>query len=435
MTRNIFLFSLLLCFGLWSCEIDEVLDPNNPSIGSVANNATRTQLNLLVTGIESEMRAGYGVYVTSSGTLARELWRFDADPRNTEDLLGKDDITLDNNTFYLTALYNNNYQVVKTCNILLEALENTNSVTEAEKEGYRGFANTIKGHMLAQVLNFLGDNGIRVDVADPDNLGPFLPPEQAWDAIQAILDEGFGQLQGAQFALDLSIGFDGFDEPASFAQFNRAIAARVAILDEEYSSVPALLTASFFDLRGDLSVGPQHVFSTSSGDVLNPLFKVPDQSGDQIVVHPFIVDQVMAGDTRFDDKFLLGSVPFERDGLSSDYATGLYETSTDPISIIRNEELILIQAEAALQGNDFDTAIESFNRIRSEFGLPEYAGASTQEALIDELLYQRAYSLWGEGHRMFDLRRYGLLNDDFLPIDRPGDDVFTQFPIPLAEGL
>lgn len=433
MTRHIIFFSLFLCFGLWSCEIDEVIDPNNPSINSVANDATRTQLNLLVSGIESDIRAGYNTYVTSSGTLARELWRFDADPRNTEDLLGKDDLTIDNNTFYLTAVYNNVYGTVKTCNILLEALENTDNVTAAEKEGYRGFANTMKGHLLTRALNFLGTNGIRVDVADPENLGPFLAPEDAWNEIQALLDTGFDQLQGSQFAFDLSVGFDGFDTPATFAQFNRAIAARVAILDEEYDRVPALLTASFFDLRGDLSVGPKHVYSTSSGDVLNPLFKIPDQSGDQIVVHPFISDQRIPGDTRFEEKFLLGAVPFERDNLIGFYSIGLYESTTSSIDIIRNEELVLIQAEAAIQANDFGTATEAIDRIRTEFGMDPYAGPETREALIDELLLQRAFSLWGEGHRMFDLRRYGRQNDQFLPIDRPGDDVFFEFPVPLTE--
>lgn len=49
------------------------------------------------------------------------------------------------------------------------------------------------------------------------------------------------------------------------------------------------------------------------------------------------------------------------------------------------------------------------------------------------MLYNRRYSLWAEGHRMFDLRRYGLLNAGFLSIDRPGDQVFSQFPIPLSE--
>ena len=36
-----------------------------------------------------------------------------------------------------------------------------------------------------------------------------------------------------------------------------------------------------------------------------------------------------------------------------------------------------------------------------------------------------------EGHRWIDVRRYNLLGT--LPIDRPGDDVWTMFPLPVSE--
>jgi len=61
-------------------------------------------------------------------------------------------VPLDNNTFYLTSTYNSRYRVIKNCNILLDALENTSSVSEQEKNGYRGYANTIKALMYSQVL-------------------------------------------------------------------------------------------------------------------------------------------------------------------------------------------------------------------------------------------------------------------------------------------
>ncbi|MDP4247858.1 MAG: RagB/SusD family nutrient uptake outer membrane protein, partial [Bacteroidota bacterium] len=48
-----------------------------------------------------------------------------------------------------------------------------------------------------------------------------------------------------------------------------------------------------------------------------------------------------------------------------------------------------------------------------------------------ELLYERRYSLYYEGHRWIDMRRYGLLGQ--LPIDRPGDDVWSEFPLPVSE--
>ena len=71
------------------------------------------------------------------------------------------------------------------------------------------------------------------------------------------------------------------------------------------------------------------------------------------------------------------------------------------------------------------------NVIRNAAGLPDYSGAATQDAVLAEVLNQRRYELYGEGHRWVDVRRFGRLGT--LPIDRPGDDVWTQFPIPLTE--
>ncbi len=47
---------------LTGCEIDDQTDPNGPSLDSVANNASRTELNLLVGGIESTIRNGIRDY-------------------------------------------------------------------------------------------------------------------------------------------------------------------------------------------------------------------------------------------------------------------------------------------------------------------------------------------------------------------------------------
>ena len=428
------LFIMCCLFTFAACEFDEQFDPNNPSANSVLTDASIQELNLLVTGTEARMRNGFGGLVTASGSIARELYIFDADPRNTEDLLGKEGVSLDANTFYLTGPYNTRYRVVKNCNLLLEAIENTSSITAAEKQGYQGFANTIKGLMLLQVLDRLNDNGIRIDVADPENLGPFVGKGEAFSAIRQILDEGYNQLSGASFAFELSVGFDGFDTPATFAQFNRAVAARVATHQEDYGAVQGLLDNSFFDLNGDLDLGPNHVFSTSSGDLQNPVFRPLGQSGDQIIVHNSFLADAEAGDARL-SKFAMRANPTSQDGLNGTHASALYANNTAPISIIRNEELILIYAEAKIQNDQFGDAVTALNIIRSKAGgLGDYTGAQDKDSLIDEMLFQRRYSLFSENHRMWDLRRYGRLNDNFLPIDRPGDIIHTQFPIPLTEG-
>lgn len=75
--------------------------------------------------------------------------------------------------------------------------------------------------------------------------------------------------------------------------------------------------------------------------------------------------------------------------------------------------------------------MKAINVIRTKHGLGNYSGAQTQAALIDEMLYERRYSLYFEGHRWIDVRRYNKLDE--LPIDREGDDVWTEFPLPVTE--
>ena len=425
------LVSILLL--LPACEFDEQFDPNGPSIGSVQNDATIAELNLLVTGIEARTRNGLSSQYYAPGTIARELYIFDADPRNTSDLLGKGDNVLDNNTFYLTGPYISFYRVVKNANLLLEAVQNTSQVSEAEAAGYRAFANTMKAWMFSQALVYLGDNGVRVDVADPESLRGFLTTTEGYSFILDLFDQANAELSGAEFAFLLTSGFDGFNTPETFGLVNRALAARAAIQGELHEEALNLVDGSFFDLDGDISIGPEHTFSTNPGDILNPLFRAPGQSGDQIVVHPDIVSGVQVGDSR-SSKWRERTQPTDKDGLNGTQETALYPTATSPADIIRNEELILIWAEANLQTGDLEDAVTGLNVIRNANGLDDFDGdENDRDALIDELLYNRTYSLWSEGHRMFDLRRYGRLNADFLSIDREGDDVFTQFPVPLSE--
>ena len=423
---------MFILVGFSSCEIDDQVDPNAPSINSVAENATVQQLNLLVNGIESSMRNGLGNYVGASGSIARELYVFDADPRNTIDVLGREGAPLDNNTFYLTAVYNTRYSVIKTANVLLDALDNTSSVTAAEAAGYRGFARTVQGLMYSMVLDYLGNNGIRFDVADPENLGPFLTEAAGRQAILDLLDEAMADLGGSQFIFSLSSGFAGFDSPESMASFNRAIAARVAARGEDYQAAMTNLSSSFFDLNGDFTVGPKHSFSLSSGDQQNPAFRPEGQSGDQFIVHNRFIENGISGDARL-AKFRERVDATSLDDLNGTHETALYATNLSPIDIIRNEELMFIMAEARMNTGDLDGAVEVINIIRNNNGIGDYTGGVNIDELLDEWLFQKSYSFWGEGQLMFDLRKYGRLNDSFLPIDRPGDIIHTQFPIPLSE--
>lgn len=58
--------------------------------------------------------------------------------------------------------------------------------------------------------------------------------------------------------------------------------------------------------------------------------------------------------------------------------------------------------------------------------------ASSDDAFVDELLYNRLYSLmWSQGTRGIDARRYDRLGD--IPVDRAGDSVFESMIVPASE--
>ena len=440
--RNIskFIAPALLVLGFAACNIETIEDPNNPSVGAITSNASLSEIQNLVTGIEGGMRLNLGFYFDGVGAIGREIYRFStSDPRFTSDLLGKGSATLDNNTFYTTNPYAARYRTVKNANILLEAVENSTAITTNEaRSAAKGFANTIKAHELLLVWVQQYDNGIRIDVSDPDNLGPFVGEgdhKAALRAIASLLDDGFAQLNsgGTAFPFSLSSGFAGFDTPASFAKVNRALLARVQAYNENWDNALQALAGSFLDLNGDLGLGVYHPYSTGGGDALNPQWFPLNATGESRVVQPSFVTDAEAGDTRLSKATKRADTEFQ-DGLQSDYDLTVYATNATSIPIIRNEELILLFAEANIQKGDatsLNNAVGALNIIRTAAGLGNYSGGTTQAELITEMLKQRRYSLFGEGHRWVDMRRYNLLGT--LPIDRAGDDVWVKFPRPQNE--
>jgi hypothetical protein len=67
-------------------------------------------------------------------------------------------------------------------------------------------------------------------------------------------------------------------------------------------------------------------------------------------------------------------------------------------------------------------------------GLAPYSGPVTPAALLDELLYNRRYSLLFEGgHRWIDARRFGRLG--LLPLAVSTHTVQSRFPFTEAECL
>ena len=183
------------------------------------------------------------------GTIGREGYHFStSEPRYVTDLLGASNGTLSGSNFYIANPWAARYRVVKNCNMLIQAATNSTLISDAQKKGYIGFARTIKAYQLLMNLNLTDSNGIRIDVNDPDNLGPFVNYNDGLTAIVSLLDAAKSDLSGASVAFSLA-GFSGLDDAAGLTKFNRALAARVSVYQQNWQVALNDLNESFFGLN------------------------------------------------------------------------------------------------------------------------------------------------------------------------------------------
>jgi hypothetical protein len=424
-------------FLLGACKAFDVTDPNNPALEELQSAPTRSLVTTAATGLLVAARTGIAALHLQLGIMGRETYFLSSDdPRFvTELLIGP----LQGGSFgggHWAARYAN----IRNANIVLDAVEKVAAFTAAERAGIRGFAKTIQALDLFEVIVTRDNFGAPIDVnRDPRGApAPIASRQEVYNRVITLLNEGQTDLQaaGTSLALLLSPCFADFNTPATFLKFNRALRARVAMYLNDFQGVLTALQGSFIDPAGSLNLGAYHCFGTASGDVQNTNY---DPTGRAIRGHPsFLAQAQRRADGSLDLRAQTKNGPapntLTAQGVSSDKLVTVYSGPADSIPIIRNEELILLRAEANVGLNNLATAVTDINVVRTRSGgLLPYVGPVTQAALLDEVLYNKRYSLYFEGQRWADLRRYNRLSQ--LPRDLPTHRIFTQWPFPLNECL
>jgi hypothetical protein len=431
------LAALLIACALGGCNLD-IGDLNDLGVEELRDRPTPAKVAVAATGLLIGSRidmADLIGYVVITGVLGREVYDFDAaDPRPVSELLESKDLS--SGSPYGAAIWTFPYRNIRAANILLGAVDAVAGMTDAEKEATRGFTRTIQAIDYIRVINTRDELGAVIQkTPDLHALDPLVGKAEVLTYISTILDEARGHLMagGDKFPFPLSSGWKGFDTPATFAKVNRALQARVQAYRKNYAPVLAALAESFLSAdpaAPNLELGAYHVFGTGSGDKTNALVSP------NLYAHPSIkagAEMMASGmpDARVARKLQM-VMPRTFKMLTSDQAYTIYPTPTSPVPIIRNEELILLRAEANLALGNLAPAIEDLNFIRVQSGgLPPRTDLTAANA-VDELLKQRLYSLLFEGgHRWVDMRRFGRVMD--LPLDRPEHYRQSAMPIPLEE--
>ncbi|MGE0441584.1 MAG: RagB/SusD family nutrient uptake outer membrane protein [Gemmatimonadales bacterium] len=431
---------------------------NAPTENQLTENPTRAILARAATGLFAGVLNDVGGEIQQWGLYGRELYNLlGNDPRETgEELRGPQDPG-----GRAGGVWAAKYAHIRSLNAYLRAIENTAELSAQEKLAARGFARTLKAHALHRLALRTGALGIPIDVdreitADP---APFVSQTEAFDYVVALLDSAATDLAGGgdAFPFTFGPGFTGFTTPATFVKFTRGLEARVEVNRALlagcgapcFTAALTALNQSFLTTTGlpaNLGTGVYYGYDGAAGEPTNPITENLTQQ--RYYVHPSVRALVQHkgngdDDQRWTDKFRAGTAK-TLNNLTGEFKPILYNTNTATASasnlgadipLLKNEELILLRAEANLGLGNKAAAIADIDLIRTSSGGLAASGltaASSTDAITTELLYNRLMSLvFEQGVRWLDARKYGRLAQ--LPLDRAGDAVFTNMLVPVNE--
>jgi hypothetical protein len=449
-----------------SCtDFFNVPNTDQPNQEDLITAPTRTKLSAAATGI----------FASARGDIQGHIWRLGS--------LGREGINLSGNNqpdyqepYFLAALTGNfggalwlgRYSAIRGVNIYLTALGRVGGeVSDAEKAASRGMANTMKALAFLYLVETRDSLGgpVDVDVSITAPPAPFVSKDSVYAYALHVLDSARADLARADstpFPFPLPPGFAGtalnaedFSLPVSFLKFNRALAAKAAVLRATaaacgvpcYTAALADLSASFVTSSpGDFAKGAYFDFSNAAGDVANGLSE--PLNGVTYYAHPSdsVDAQLQPGgqpDQRVINKIVaaqdtqvLGGISIIGEQKFTMYFTGGAADAARPIPIIRDEELVLLRAEAEWFTGAKAPALTDINLVRQNAGglAPTVLTiASPDSAFVKELMYNRRYSLlWEQGTRWIDARRFHRMGD--IPKQPPvGGNVAPVMPIPDPE--
>lgn len=466
--------ALAMVAGACSEAAIDISNPNVAQLTTVAGDPTAIQL--MATGLIADQRGSMWPARQVFGIHGRESFNFTTtEGRNTTNYIvgilvnGVQKLDYASTFASPNAVWFTQYNVLRDIDNFKRTVNASAGLSANQKAGALGFAQTLEALMLFELIQAHDSTGLPVEVKENGfELAPFVTRDSVYKHIIGLLDDASTKLlvqSDTTFRFTLTPGFStaiagaDFTRRSVFNQFNRALKAKVAAhyatLGGGASAWQAALAAlgqSFLNAsattRAQLDVGPVVTYAPAP-DTPNPASSATNSN---LYAHPSILADVQkkangANDDRYTAKIRTGlparEGPRTADGPTSATSTlgfSLYPTTSTPIAIIRNEELILLRAEARLATGDKAGAIADLNVVRvSSGGLPAstLTTASTNDQILDGILYEKRYSLLLEGNRWVDMRRYNRLSQ--LPLDvasGPNKNFVAKvIPIPQAECL
>jgi len=438
------------------CKDNPVANPiDAPTIDQLSGPLTGPALQFIATGALAQDRASANVfaYAIEAGIFARDVYRIDAsEPRFVQETLGGNP---DPGSFAGGGAWAGYYTAIRAENALLKALENVapNQFTAAQVTATRGFFRTMKALEYWRVIEMHDTVGMAIQNDDPNVVSDIKCKTTVTAYVASLLDSANTDLIAAggttTIPFGLPSGFTNFGRDYSVVSnlvlFNRGLKGKVDFyrgLDRK-NPTPALFPTAIAELTqalggaapgavptANFKKGPYYVFVPGGSE------NTPNTISDsKMGLNPLVADSVQAGDTRASK--IVPRTPTAGFGIATSitYVGAVASTANQaaPLGILRDEELVLLRAQAEIEAGQLANAILDINDVRTNYGLAAVAPVDRTSA-INAVLYEKRYSLLFEGpQRLDDLREYGRLNATYLRPETSTDPYNAALPIPRAE--
>ncbi len=469
--------------GLAACKDTAVPNFRSPQI----NPESPSGIQFLVTGVVANSRADIGQDILALSGFGREMGVFTTtDSRFITEWMGDGNV-IPNSDFYGAGGWDAEFQNAKDAEAIIQDLPKvTPAYSASDASLITGVMKTFEAYNMLLVAQTRDTNGVPIFgfASPPATPAPILCVKDVWKGIAAMLDSAEADLDAGHagpLPISLPPGFAaaGAAGPSAtagtFAGFNRALAA-YAKLQYAYATtrVPgggaaatpstpgaplmsallsadsavhasnlynpgALAPATAGDFADPLAV--YHSYSSTSGDLTNPVTFAVGQTTTVFVLDTVASEIAAGGDLRAVKLITNSTAPNSEAGpvanaeAASGITVGFYQTASSPIPIIRNEELVLIEAAIQLGEGNLANAITSINAIRTNVGgVAPYVAPVTYVGVRDQLLHEMRASNIGEPgeERIMAVRNYGLQTQATTTWGST-DTHATLLPIPIQE--
>lgn len=417
--------AVMVLFGLFSCEdeLDIV-----PITEKAANNfySNEQELESAIAGVYAQLQANglYGLDLIGVGEISGED-AFEEIAANDGGRFGQlDDFSTNPGNDLVGDIWEESYKGIQRANVVLNRITDIEYEDASLKANRIGEMKFVRALLYFNLVRLYGDVPLVVEETE----SPFdffgkgrAPSTEVYAQIETDLTEAVQDLpqakesgRPAKGAAQALLG----DVQMTQGNFGGALTNLGAVVSSNvYSLMPATSNifgvanegnaeilfavqfASGFNVDGEFEGSPAASQFRPSGTTANA-------KGHNLPTQAFI-DSYEAGDTRLTDYVGVDPAanPFYFSTKYEVSPTGADDGGSDHL-IIRYADVILKYAEALNENGQTDQAIIQLNRIRSRAGLTGTA-ATTEADVRSAIRQERRFELIGEGHRWFDLKRYG----------------------------